>query len=80
MELVAEPVEVPHTDFPKETGMVLVKKDAVVVHTSSVTTTSGMLTVLSDTTMSGAHMTALLPVLPQSGCHFPLQKTINCKS
>ncbi|KAJ0548353.1 hypothetical protein HanIR_Chr08g0382821 [Helianthus annuus] len=79
MELVAEPVEVPHTNFTEETGMVLVEKDPVVVHTSSVTTTSGMLTVLSDTTMSSAHVTALLPVLPQSGRHFPLQKTINYK-
>lgn len=50
--------------------MVFVEEDSVVVHTSGVTTTTRMLTVLADTTMAGAHVTALLPVLLEAGRHF----------
>ncbi|MFS7940036.1 hypothetical protein Hanom_Chr05g00458941 [Helianthus anomalus] len=32
-----------------------------------------MLSVLSDTTVTSAHVTSLLPVLPQTSRHFPLQ-------
>jgi hypothetical protein len=49
--------------------MVLVEEDTVVMHTSGVTTTSGMLSVFSDTTVSGADVAVLLPVLLESGCH-----------
>ena len=70
VELVAELVEVPHTNFTEVTGMVLVEEDPVVVHSSGVTTTSGMLSVLSDTTVSGADVTTLLPVLLESRRHF----------
>lgn len=50
--------------------MVFVEEDSVVVHTSCVTTTTRMLTVLADTTMAGAHVTALLSVLLEAGRHF----------
>ena len=72
-ELVAKLVEVSHTDFTEVTGMVLVEEDPVVVHSSGVTTTSGMLSVLSDTTMSGADVATLLPVLLESRRHFLLR-------
>ena len=70
MELVAELVEIPHTDFTEETRVVLVEENAMVVHTSSVSTTTGMLAVLADTTMACAHVAALLPVLLEAGSHF----------
>lgn len=47
-ELVVLPhVEHSHTDLSEVAGMVFVHVDTVVVHTSSVTTTSGMLAVLA---------------------------------
>ncbi|KAJ0536548.1 hypothetical protein HanIR_Chr09g0442861 [Helianthus annuus] len=52
--------------------MVLVEQDPVVVHTSGVTSTSGMLSVFSDTAVSRAHVASLLAVLPQPGRHFTL--------
>ena len=52
-ELVLELVEVPHTDFTEVTGMVLVDVGAVVVGTTGHTTTTGMLPVLADTTVTG---------------------------
>ena len=69
MELVAQPMEVPHTDLSEVTGMVLVEEDPVVVHTSGVTPTSGMLSVLSDTAMAGADVSPLLPVLLETSSH-----------
>ncbi|KHG21077.1 hypothetical protein F383_04494 [Gossypium arboreum] len=70
MELVTEPVEVPHTNLTEITRMVLVEEDPVVVHASSVTATPGVLPMLPDTTVTGAHMAALLAVLLEAGCHF----------
>lgn len=45
--VVAVQVEVTHTDLAKVTGMVFVKVDAVVVHATSVTAATGMLTVFA---------------------------------
>ncbi|KAG8500153.1 hypothetical protein CXB51_004461 [Gossypium anomalum] len=70
MELVTEPVEVPHTNLTEITRMVFVEEDPVVMHASSVTATPGVLPVLPDTTVTGAHMAALLAVLLEAGCHF----------
>jgi len=63
-------VEVPHTDFAEVPRVVLVEEDTVVVHTSGVTSTSGMLAVFSDTTMAGADVASLLPVLLEPRRHF----------
>ena len=52
-ELILGLVEVAHTDFTKVTGMVLVEIGAVVMLTTSHTTTTGMLSVLAHTTMTG---------------------------
>lgn len=64
---VALQVEVAHTNLTKVTGMVLVKVDTVVVLTTSKTTTSGMLPVLTDTTVTGRDVSALLAVLVKMG-------------
>lgn len=69
MELVAELVEVAHTDLTEVSRMVLVEEDAVVVHASGITTTTRMLAVLSDTTVTGADVAPLLPVLLEPGRH-----------
>ena len=63
-------MEVTHTDFTKVTGMVLVEENPVVVHTSSITTTSWVLPVLADASMPSTDVPSLLPVLLEAGCHF----------
>lgn len=50
--------------------MILIEEDPVVVHTTSVTATTGMLAVLSDTPVAGTDVTALLAMLLESGSHF----------
>jgi hypothetical protein len=40
------------------------------MHTSGVTSSSGMLAVFSDTAMAGTYVTALLAVFLEAGCHF----------
>jgi hypothetical protein len=57
-ELLVGLVEVPHTNLTEVTGMVLVEVGTVVVLTTGHTTTTGVLTVLADTTVTGGHMTA----------------------
>ena len=69
VELVAELVEVPHSDLPEVARVVLVEKDAVVMHTSSISATTGVLPVLADPAMAGADVPSLLPVLLEPGCH-----------
>lgn len=61
--MLAAQVEVPHTDLTEVTRMVFVEVDAVMVHATSVTATSGMLAVLADTTMTVADVTTQLPGL-----------------
>lgn len=61
--VLAAQMEVPHTDLTEVTRMVFVEVDAVMVHTTSVTATSGMLAVLADTTMTVADVTTQLPGL-----------------
>lgn len=51
-------MEVTHADLSKVTGMVLVDVGLVVVHTTGHTTTTGMLAVLSDTSVTGGDVTA----------------------
>ncbi|CAN1137401.1 hypothetical protein LINPERPRIM_LOCUS22847, partial [Linum perenne] len=68
-EPVLQLVEVPHTDLTEVPWMVLVEEDPVVVHTSGVTSSSGMLAVLADTSVPGADVAPLLAVLLESGRH-----------
>lgn len=51
-------MEVSHTDFTEVTRMVLVHVGTVVVLTTSKTTTTGMLSVLAYTTVTGRDVTA----------------------
>lgn len=57
---------VPHTNLSEVTGMVLVDVGPVVVLTTSHTTTTGMLPVLSDTSVTGGNVTAVLAGVAQS--------------
>ena len=57
---------VPHTNLSEVTGVVLVDVGPVVVLTTSHTATSGMLPVLSDTSVSGGDVTAVLAGVGQS--------------
>lgn len=53
-------VEVSHTNLTEVTWMVFVEVDAVMVHTTSVTATTRVLTVLADTTVTMTYMTTQL--------------------
>lgn len=65
-ELVLGLVEVAHTDFTEVTRMVLVEVGTVVVLTTGHTTTTWMLAVLADTTVSGRDVAAAVKELGQS--------------
>jgi hypothetical protein len=49
-----------HTDLTKVTRMVLIHEDAMVMLTSSITAPTGMLSVLSNTSMSHLDVSSLL--------------------
>jgi len=59
-EVVLLLVEVSHTNLTEVTGMVLVHVGSVVVLTTGQTTTTGVLAVLSDTSLTGGDVTAVL--------------------
>merc|ERR1740129_501273 len=56
-------VEVPHTDFAEITWMVLIKVDTMVMLSTGVTATSGMLPVFTNATMTMRNMASKLPGL-----------------
>ena len=60
-------VEVPHANLSKVSRMVFVKVDSVVVLSSSVSTTSRMLPVLANPSVSVRHVTSQLPGLLLAG-------------
>merc|ERR1740139_1668841 len=60
---VLQKVELTHTDLTEITRMVLIHKGTVVMLSSSITATTRMLTVLSDTTVTGGDVSPLLAVL-----------------
>ena len=66
-ELVLQLVEVPHTDFSKVTRVVLVHVRTVVVLTTGQTTTTGMLPVLADTTVTGRDVAAAVDAMSVFG-------------
>ncbi len=55
-----------NTHLSKVTRMVLVEHDPVVMLATSITPSTRMLSVLSDTAMASTDVTTLLPVLPQA--------------
>ena len=69
-------VEVPHTNLPEVSRMVLVKVDPVVMLSTSVTTTSGVLAVLPNPSMTMGNMTPQLPGLLLISRHLPF----SCRS
>ena len=62
-EVVALLVEVPHTDFSEVTRMVLIHIRSVMMLSTSETTSTGMLAVLSYTTMTGRDMSATVNLM-----------------
>ena len=62
-------MELAHTDLTEVTRVIFIHQGTVVVLTSSITTTSRVATVLSDTTVSSGDVSSLLPVLVESGRH-----------
>ncbi len=58
--VVGVDVEVPHADLSEVSRMILVEVDSVMVLTTSVSATSGMLPVLSDPTVTVGHMSSQL--------------------
>lgn len=61
-EVVALLVEVSHTDLSEVTRMVFVHVCSVVMLSTSKTSTTGMLAVLSYTTLTGGNMTAAVKI------------------
>ena len=59
-ELVLQLVEVTHTNLTEVTRVVLVDVGTVVVLTTGHTTTTGMLAVLADTTVTGRDVTTAI--------------------
>jgi len=66
---VLQDVELTHTDFTEVTRVIFVHKNSVVMLSSGITATTGMLSVLSDTSVTGGDVSSLLSVLAQSGRH-----------
>jgi prephenate dehydrogenase len=62
-------VEVPHTNLSKESRVVLVKQDAVVVLATGITATTRVLAVLANAAMTSTDMPTLFAVLPQPCGH-----------
>lgn len=58
--LLTHVVEVSHTDLSEVTRMVLIHVDSVVVLTSGKTSTTWMLSVLTDSTVTGRDVTSVL--------------------
>ena len=67
-EVVALLVEIPHSDLSKVTRMVLVHVRSVVMLSTCKTSSTGMLAVLSYTTMTGRDVSA---TISKSHQHFP---------
>ena len=69
--LLFRQMEVTHTDLSEVTRMVFVEVNSVMMLTTGITTTSGMLTVFANTTMSMADMTPQLAALLVFFSHLP---------
>lgn len=68
-EVVELLVVVPHTNLTKVTIMVFIHVGTVVVLTTGQTTTTGMLPVLANSSLTGGHMSPVFPRLRESGRH-----------
>lgn len=70
MELVTELVEIPHPNFTEIPRVVLVEEYPVVVHSSGISASSGVLTVFPDAAVPGADVAPVLPGLLEASRHF----------
>lgn len=68
-EVVSLLVEVSHTNLTEVTGVVLVHVGSVVVLTTSHTTTTRVLSVLADSTLTGRNVATVLAGLSESSRH-----------
>jgi len=66
---VSQDVELTHTDLTEVTRVIFIHKNSVMVLSSGVTSTTRMLSVLSDTSVTGGDVSPLLSVLMGSGRH-----------
>ena len=66
---VFQDVELTHTDLTEVTRVIFIHKNSVVVLSSGVTATTGMLSVLSDTSVTGGDVSSLLSILMRAGRH-----------
>merc|ERR1712212_172353 len=62
-------VVVEHTDLSEVTGMVFVEQGTVVMLTTSLTTSTGMFSMFTNTTMTSTFVSSLLAVLVESSSH-----------
>jgi len=60
---VLQNVELAHTDLTEVTRVIFIEQSSVVVLSSGVTATAGVLSVLSDTSVTGRDVPSLLAVL-----------------
>lgn len=67
--MVGQLMVVSHTDLTEVTGMELIHVGSVVVLTTGETSTTGMLPVLTDTTVTGRNVTSVLSSVGESGRH-----------
>lgn len=66
---VFQDVELTHTDLTEVTRVIFIHENSVVVLSSGVTATTRVLSVLSDTSVTGGDVSSLLSVLMGSGRH-----------
>ncbi len=66
---VFQDVELTHTDLTEVTRVIFIHENSVVVLSSGVTATARVLSVLSDTSVTGGDVSSLFSVLVGSGRH-----------
>jgi len=66
---VLQDMELAHTNLTEVTRVIFIHKNSVVMLSSGVTATTGVLSVLSDTSVTGGDVSSLLTVLVASGRH-----------
>jgi hypothetical protein len=66
MEHLLGAMEITHTNLSEVTRMVLIKVNTMMMLTTGATATTWVLTVLTDTTVTGGDVTALFAVLAQT--------------
>jgi hypothetical protein len=76
---IAQQVKLTHTDLSEITRVIFIHHDTVMVLSTSVTATTRVMTMTSDTTVTGGDVTALFPVLVFSGRHIKKKESTERK-